>query len=372
MELTRTIRLHLHPTPEQASSLDETLTANRKALNYASQVAFEGDGSLTAYDLHHRVYSLLREEFGLRSQMACNVCSVVAGVYQSMRSNGNKDTRAHFAQPKLVYSWNRDYSLKENGVSLSTLEGRTVVPYLVQPPYAHYLQEGWTFGAATLVKKKKGWFLHVSVSKAVSEPDACDAVIGIDQGMRFLVTASCGGQSLFVRGKRFKQVRLQYVRLRQDLQRKGTRSAKRRLIAIGQRESRFMTDVNHQIAKEVIRFAKAQDDHPVIALEDLTGINISVRVHLKDRVWRMGWAFRQLADFIRYKAEEAGIAVVFVDEKDTSIECPRCHHVEKANRSRKHHRLLCKRCVFQLNDDLAASRTIAYRGLKSFRQSQSA
>ncbi|WP_304595927.1 RNA-guided endonuclease InsQ/TnpB family protein [Alicyclobacillus sendaiensis] len=372
MELTRTIRIRLQPTPEQASALTRTVEANRQALDYVSRIAFERR-IRNAIALHRAAYRTIRILYGLPSQMACTVCRTVAATYKSMKSNGNEDTPAEFKHAKLVFQWNKDYVLRNGVAHLTTLDGRLRIPFRVEPPYRRYLQDGWTFGAAELVRKRHGWYLHVSVSKSVPDhADDFDAVIGVDQGMRFLVTASCGDQVMFIRGGRVKQTRLRYVRLRASLQRKGTRSAKRRLKAIGRRESRFMTDVNHQIAKAVVRFAQAQGQRPLIVLEDLTGSNLSVRFRLKDRYWRMSWAFRQLTDFIRYKAEEAGISVVFIDPTGTSETCPKCGHCETANRSRKRHEFRCKKCGYRCNDDLAASRVIAQKGIECLRQSQSA
>jgi len=372
MELTRTIRVRLEPTPEQASALARTIEANRQALEYVSRIAHERR-IRNAIALQRVVYRTIRSRFGLRAQMACTVCRTVAGVYKSMKANGNEDTPAEFKHAKPVFQRNKDYVLRNGLAHITTLDGRLRIPYHVEPPYLRYLQDGWTFGAAELVQKRHRWYLHVSVSKTAPDPVGdFDAVIGIDQGMRFLITASCGNQVMFIRGGKIKQTRLRYVRLRASLQRKGTRSAKRRLKAIGRRESRFMADVNHQIAKAVIRFAQTQGQRPLIVLEDLTGSNLSVRFRLKDQYWRMSWSFRQLADFIRYKAEEAGIAVMLVDPAGTSETCPKCGHCEPANRSRKRHEFRCKRCGYRCNDDLAASRVIAQKGLECLRQSQSA
>ncbi|WP_304459471.1 RNA-guided endonuclease InsQ/TnpB family protein [Alicyclobacillus sendaiensis] len=372
MELTRTIRVRLEPTPEQAFALARTVEANRQALDYVSRVAFERR-IRNAIALQRIVYRTIRNLYGLRAQMACTVCRTVAAAYKGMKSNGNADTLAKFKHAKPVFQWNKDYVLRNDVAHITTLDGRLRIPCRVEPPYSRYLQDGWTFGAAELVQTRRGWFLRVSVSKTVPDPaDDFDAVIGVDQGMRFLVTASCGNQAMFIRGGRVKQTRLHYVRLRASLQRKGTRSAKRRLKAIGRRESRFMADVNHQIAKAVVRFAQAQGQRPLIVLEDLTGSNLSVRFRMKDQYWRMSWAFRQLAEFIRYKAEEAGIAVVMVDPTNTSETCPKCGHCEPANRNRKRHLFRCMKCGFQCNDDLAASRVIAQKGLECLRQSQGA
>jgi len=59
-----------------------------------------------------------------------------------------------------------------------------------------------------------------------------------------------------------------YARLQKRLQRKGTRSAKRRLVQISGRERRLKLNTNHVIAKRIV------DAHPqaIIGLEDLISI----------------------------------------------------------------------------------------------------
>jgi len=115
MELTRTIRIRLQPTPEQASALTRTVEANRQALDYVSRIAFEHK-IRNRVALHRAAYRTIRTRFGLRAQMACTVCRTVAATYKSMKSNGNEDTPAEFKHAKPVFQWNRDYVLR-NGLA---------------------------------------------------------------------------------------------------------------------------------------------------------------------------------------------------------------------------------------------------------------
>jgi len=89
--------------------LDNTLHAIRAGLNYASKIAYENNLLSAFKKLQTLTYKHLRSEFGLKSQMACNVCSVVAGTYASMKTN-QESTLAIYKKPKLQYSYNRDYS----------------------------------------------------------------------------------------------------------------------------------------------------------------------------------------------------------------------------------------------------------------------
>ncbi|WP_304595933.1 helix-turn-helix domain-containing protein, partial [Alicyclobacillus sendaiensis] len=140
MELTRTIRIRLQPTPEQASALTRTVEANRQALDYVSRIAFEHK-IRNRVALHRAAYRTIRTRFGLRAQMACTVCRTVAGVYKSMKSNGNEDTPAEFKHAKPVFQWNKDYVLRNGVAHITTLDGRLRIPFRVEPPYRRYLQD---------------------------------------------------------------------------------------------------------------------------------------------------------------------------------------------------------------------------------------
>ena len=60
-----------------------------------------------------------------------------------------------------------------------------------------------------------------------------------------------------------------------------TPSSRRRLKAIGQRENRWMQDINHQVSKALV---ENNPKHTLFVLEDLSGIrNATERVKTKDR-----------------------------------------------------------------------------------------
>ena len=102
IEIVVTAKIKLLPTPEQATQLDNTLNAVRDGLNHASKIAYNNNLLSGFKKLQKLVYTELRNTFGLKSQMACNVCSVVAGNYASMKANGER-TLAVYKKPKLQY-----------------------------------------------------------------------------------------------------------------------------------------------------------------------------------------------------------------------------------------------------------------------------
>ena len=89
-------------------------------------------------------------------------------------------------------------------------------------------------------------------------------------GIRFLATSyDSDGHTDFYDGKEVKSKREHYKRLRASLQKRGTRSARRRLRNIGKRENRWMRDVNHQVSKALV---SRQSKPTLFALENLEGV----------------------------------------------------------------------------------------------------
>jgi putative transposase len=200
-------------------------------------------------------------------------------------------------------------------------------------------------------------------------PDSHTRIVGLDVGQRYLATAATldnGAQ--FYSGKEVRSTADHYARLQKRLQRKGTRSATRRRIAIGQRERRLKLNTNHTISKRIV------DTHPhsVIGLEDLTAIRERTkRKHGKKASKRQRrsnrhaskWAFAELRRFLDYKAILAGSLCVKVDADYTSQACPRCGFTSKANRPQQGLLFVCQGCHYTLHADLVGARNISLRAL---------
>ena len=169
-------------------------------------------------------------------------------------------------------------------------------------------------------------------------------------------------------GKEIRSKADHYARLQKRLQRKGTRSATRRRIAIGQRERRLKLNENHTISKRIV------DSHhySFIGLEDLS--------HIRERTSRKHgkraskkprranrhaskWAFAELHAFVDYKAILSGSLCVKVDAEYTSQACPHCGHTAKENRPKQGLLFVCQACHYILHADLVGARNICLRTL---------
>ena len=142
------------------------------------------------------------------------------------------------------------------------------------------------------------------------------------------------------------------MKVRKELQSKGTKSSKRRLKALSGRENRWMTDVNHQLSKAL---ADRYGPNTLFVIEDLSGISfrggsMSSR-NKKQHREISSWSFYQLEQFLMYKAKEKGSFVLKVPATYTSQRCPKCGRIHKNNRRHKTHEYVCDVCGYRSNDD---------------------
>ena len=340
------------------------------ACNYVSDYVFHTH-DLKQFSLNKTLYSALRERFGLKSQMAQSVFKTVIARYKTILENQNEWIKPSFKKPQYDLVWNRDYSLTQNCFSVNTLNGRVKLPYFTEGMEKYFDHDIYKFGTARLVNKHGKYFLHIPVTCDVEESNVSDIcnVVGIDRGINFVVaTYDSKHKSGFVSGKAIKQKRAHYSKLRKELQMRQTPSSRRRLKAIGQRENRWMHDINHQVSKALV---ESNPKHTLFVLEDLSGVrNATERVRTKDRYVSVSWSFYDLEQKLIYKAKQNQSAVIKVDPRYTSQCCPICGHIEKSNRNKKIHLFTCKNCGYKSNDDRIGAMNLYRMGINYLEDSQ--
>jgi IS605 OrfB family transposase len=343
-----TLKVKLQPTQEQRQKLLRTMETFNQACDDISEAAYESR-TFNKYKLQHQHYYRIREQYKLPAQLAIRAISKVVESYRVER----RHYHAFDPHGAIVYD-QRIMSFKGlEKVSLSTLEGRIVVPL----PAGGYAKLGQRRirGQADLLIIKGEFYLCLVVEQPEEPPLTPEGYLGVDLGIVKLATTSDG---VSYSGDEVESVRAHYAGLKGELQRVGTESAKRHLRRLSGRERRFKRQVNHKISKELVVVAKGT--RRAIVLEDLRGIRSRVTVRHEQRERHGKWAFNQLRAFIEYKAKVAGVPVLMVDPRDTSRRCSKCGHVERRNRVSQSE-LKCCRCGFEENADLNAARNIQWR-----------
>jgi putative transposase len=386
-----TAKLKLQTTPDQFTSLRKTQLAYRDALNFVSRYSFEHGKMSNQRRLQEACYDDIRLQFGLPAQMACNVPRQVGATYKGLWTKVRQNVQARakgytkkrykgldqppkYVSPTLTYNFGRDYSLKENQqVSILTLDGRVIVPYTGYDKHIALMRKGASIRAAKLWydKPRKRFYLLISLEIEVADPtpESHSHIVGVDVGQRYLaVTSTPNDKATFYSGKALRAKADHYARLRKRLQKKGTRSATRREIALSGRERRLKQDTNHQISHRIVTA------HPqsIIGLEDLT--------HIRERTKRKRgkkaskkqrranrhaskWAFAELHGYIAYKAVMSGSMAVKVDAHYSSQACPSCGYTDPANRPNKGLTFVCQSCHSVLHADLVGARNVTLRTL---------
>jgi IS605 OrfB family transposase len=362
-QMTVTAKIQISVNADSKVFLDETMSVYSDACNYVSDYVFRTH-DLKQFSLNKVLYFTLREKFGLKSQMAQSVFKTVIAKYKTILENQHEWIKPDFSKPQYDLVWNRDYSLTQNTFSVNTLSGRAKLPYYSGGMEKYFDHDIYSFGTAKLVKKHGKYFLHIPVTRDIPEAmdsDVCN-VVGVDRGINFVVaTYDSKHKSGFVSGKDIKQKRAKYKQLRKELQQRQTPSARRKLKAIGQRENRWMQDVNHQVSKALV---ENNPKHTLFVLEDLSSVRSATeKVRRKDRYVSVSWSFYDLEQKLKYKAALNESSVITVDPRYTSQTCPVCGHTEKSNRDKKKHIFRCKSCGYTSNDDRIGAMNLYRMGI---------
>ena len=369
-QMTITAKIQISATIDDKALLNETISAYTNACNYVSEYVFRSY-DLKQFSLNKALYSTLREKFGLKSQMAQSVFKTVIARYKTILENQKTWMKPSFKKPQYDLVWNRDYSITKNCFSVNTLKGRVKLPYFAKGMSKYFDHTIYQFGTAKLVNKQDKYFLHIPVTYDVEESDIFDIcnVVGIDRGINFVVaTYDSKHKSGFVSGKAMKQKRANYSKLRKELQMRHTPSSRRRMKAIGQRENRWIQDVNHCVSKALV---ESNPKHTLFVLEDLSGVrNATERVRTKDQYVSVSWSFYDLEQKLIYKSKQKQSTVIKVNPAYTSQCCPLCGHIEKDNRNKKIHLFSCKNCGYQSNDDRIGAMNLYRMGINYLENSQ--
>ncbi len=346
--MKQTMLVKLVPTEAQHHALLETMHAFNKAADHVASVAWASK-TANKFALQKLVYSELRSTYKLPAQLAIRCISKASEAYKR-----DKSIQPTFRPEGAIIYDPRVMAFKGiETVSLLTLSGRVLVPLL----FGAYQQARMDAiqGQADLIYRKGIFYLAVTLDIPTPPPDAVTDTLGVDLGIINLATDSQGET---FSGQLVEQNRKRHHGLRQRLQKRGTKSAKRHLKKLSGREARFKKNTNHVISKRIV--AKAKANGQGIALEELRHIRkrTDSTVRRSQRSRHSSWSFGQLRFFLSYKAALAGIPLHTVNPRNTSRTCPACGHCAKANR-KSQASFCCVECGLSMNADIVGALNIS-------------
>ncbi len=320
--MKQTMLLKLAPTEDQHQALLETMHAFNAASTYVAQVAF-AEKTANKFELQKVVYGELRTTYKLPAQLAIRAISKASEAYKRDKSI----IPSFRPQGAIVYD-PRVMAFKGlSAVSLITLSGRVRVAFRVGAYQEARMDR--IKGQADLIYRHGTFSLAVTLDMPEPTPDTPHGTLGVDPGIVNLATDSTGetfsGEAIEKNRKRMKA-------LRQRLQKRATKSAKRHLKKLSGQEARFKKNTNHVISKRIV--AKAKAKRQGIAIEDLRHIRQRTErtVRKSQRSRHSSWSFGQLRLFLSYKAALSGVLLHVVDPAYTSRTCSECGYCAKENR----------------------------------------
>lgn len=252
-------------TPVRALVMPLALSSDQHAMYMeAAKLYNRMWGSIVSwYDAHHTVnaiaahkalyYNLRAKYPQLPAQFVCNALRDAAGAIRSWNSSHPRrkwSLRASRRKPTIRFDAST-MSLRGNLLTLSSMHGQKCQRFLL-PSIPAWFDERYPrrrLQTAALVLDPNSLEARLTLTFRIPKAEPAEGrVLGVDLGLHALYKDSEGGEYRYPRVQRVKR---RYAYDRRTLQEKGTRSAHRRLKAIGKREERFIRDVDHRAAKRL-------------------------------------------------------------------------------------------------------------------------
>lgn len=181
--------------------------------------------------------------------------------------------------------------------------------------------------------------------------------IGIDLGLKSFLVTSDGCSVDPPHFFRDAQVKLRRKQRHLSRCKRGSNRRKKAVNEVAKLHkhiSNQRNDFHHKLSRELV------NSYGLIAHEDLNIKGLS-KTMLAKSVHDVGWG--SFLNKLQYKAEEAGIAIVKVDPRNTTQMCSQCGHIPEVKLTLKDRTYICTNCGLTLDRDHNAALNILRLGL---------
>jgi len=368
-EVTRTVRVRLNVHDDRKSDLHATNDLFQHCANRTAEWAwrYPEDNCVTSKSkAENAIYDDLREETDhLHANLVQKAIKRATDDIDNCvdrLADGENTTKPEYDTFSIVYD-KRAATYYCDRVSLATVNGRVECEYDLPEnpkgtPHGKYLlNDDYSFSTSTVHYDSEAdeFYLHAAMEREldVDSPEKAEhsKVLGVDCNVDDHIAVTSTGE--FIGNADYlNHKRREFEKRRASLQQTGTRSAHRTFQRIGDRFGRWTEDYLHRCSKALVEEAQKHGcTH--ITFEDLE----QIRERISDDKKFQQWAFRELQQQTKNKAELAGIVVETVEPSYTSQQCSKCGTTLEENRDGQHFE--CLGCSYTANADYNAAKNVA-------------
>ena len=293
------------------------LTTSMSAYNDISRMIFDSKVSLGLTKVHALVYEPIREKYP--TIPAQSVIKMYKDAISNLRSCKRKSCPVR-VNPSMRLDKRLYSKLCPTSISLpsSKRNKRVVVKFQTYDKF-NELASIYTMTDPLIFMKNDEIWLSVTFN-VPSKPVVDETYLGVDLGIRRIFTTSDG---LSYKGKELNSIKRRIRHNRRKLQSKGTKSSKRKLKKLSNKERNVNKNYTHLICNKIL-----ETDKSVIVLEDLKGIkqktskfeNGRKRTKHNNRISQV--PLFMIKEVLTYKATHVGKRVESVSPSYTSqIDC---------------------------------------------------
>lgn len=303
---------------EDVSGIREILEMEAFCWNIASEFLFE-NRKASIKELHNAVYSKIRKiRPEIPAQVIIRAYNSCKAAYKSIKSNKHKITKPCIKKNLSIRLDKRLYSYKPNGIKVTTTNGRRFCEFVLYDKVRELLSK-YEVKDPLIFERNNELFISLSFDNNEAKKQILDThiCVGIDVGYRNFAATSEGN---IYRANELLKYKRKVRFLRNQLKKKRTKSANRKLRKIKNKERNFSKNFVQQISNQILKDIKAD----VLVFEDLTNIKNKVaKKSSKKTNSKVGqMPFCTLQNVISYKARAIGKIVTTVNPHNTSqIDC---------------------------------------------------
>lgn len=313
------------------SDIKQFLIEYNNVFNECSKMIFD-DRVLSLRYIHHKCYYILREKFpNLPSQTIIRAQKEVLATYKSIKSNKYKIDKHPVRKnlsiqlDKRLYSNYTKSSIKiTNPISVGK---RITVNFKLYDKVNEMFERYEVCDPSIFYKNGKIYLSAIFETPVLVTKDL--SVLGLDRGLRREVVDSDGN---VYHDKDWMKQKRKIRYLKRCLQSKGTKSAKRKLKKIKNKEKNHSKNFNHLLANKMLNCNES-----IIVLEDLTKIKQNTKNFKGTKIKNTKHnnrlnqvSFSALKNILLYKALFLGKEIVTVSPAFTSQDD--CRNIERGVR----------------------------------------